>query len=308
MIATITGKNTFAANRELTSLRQKFIDEYGESGVVELSGDTATIDNITQSVMSQGLFSSNSFVLLRDVAKNKFLQEGLEGILESVPSEAQLIIFDTSLDRRTSFFKSLKKHTHLTDCTPLDERLLAQWARDEFSAMGGELGFSEAQHLVNRVNLDQWLLYNELQKLINVESKITREIINNMVDESFNESIFNLLDDAFAGRVDRALDAYRDMLANRVEAHYVFSMLIWQLHILLLVAYGDNRPPDEIAKDNKVSPFVVKKSKSLFQKTSKQKLREIVEYAAQVDSDSKTKAAYNMDAAVDVLIARIASD
>ncbi len=307
MITVITGKNHFLAGQKLSQLKASFIEQHGSSSVNEIDGEDATLEQVMQPLMSQGLFSSDSLVVLRDVAKNKYLQEGLLDKLEQVPSDAHLVIYDSNLDRRSTFFKTLRKDTEFVDCVEMDERDMVQWARDEFAELGGELGFAEAQFLVQRLNNDQWLLYNELQKLSSVEEPITKALIEEMVEESFNESIFNLLDRAFAKQANQALGSYRQMLANRVEPHYVFSMLVWQLHILLVVAYGGDRSPETIAKDNKLSPFVVKKSAGLVRKTSLTELRSIVARAVEVDIDSKTKAAYDMESAVDALIARIAS-
>ena len=306
MIVTITGQSSFGAYQKLNQLKQAFVEAFGTSCLVDVDGEEATIDQVRQSVMSQGLFSTDSFVILRDVAKNKILQEGLVALLEDVPSEARLVIFDTNLDRRTTFFKSLKKGTDFIDCAVGDERELVQWTRDQFKEAGKELEFSEAQFLVQRVNADQWLLSNEIQKLANLDQKITKKVIEDMVDESFTESIFNLLDDAFSKRADKASAYYREMIANRVEAHYIFSMLVWQLHILLLVAHANGLAAEQIAKENKISPFVVQKTMAIYRKTSKNEIKAIVEKAAKIDLDSKTKAGYKMDVAVDILIARIA--
>jgi DNA polymerase III delta subunit len=75
----------------------------------------------------------------------------------------------------------------------------------------------------------------------------------------------------------------------------------------MVVAVAGDRSPDQIAKDNKISPYVVKKAMGVMRKTSQKELRTIVERAIRIDIDSKTKSAYNMDSAVDALIASIAT-
>ena len=295
------------AQQELKKRKDAFVAEFGDSGVVEIDAIDSDAERVRQATMSQGLFSQNSFVVLRDVSSNKVMQEDLPDLLESIPSETELIIYDPAIDRRTSFFKQLQKLSEMVDCKELDEREVAKWVLDTFKDVGGDIGFGEAQFLASRVQFDQWLLWHEMQKLLDVEGPLTRDIITEYVDESFNESIFNLLDDAFAKRGGRALETYRSMLANKVESHYVFSMLVWQLHIVLVSAWSAGQSPDEVAKANKLSPFVVKKSVGLVGKTSKPELKEITSLASNIDYDSKTQAGYDMDAAVDMLIAKIAA-
>ncbi len=307
MITTITGKNSFLAAQKLAELKDTFIAKHGSGAVEEIEGDDLRFEQLLQATMSQGLFSEATLVIVRDINGNKALQEDMAEKLDSIPDEAELVVYEPNLDKRGKLFKQLKKSTDYVECTELDERGLAQWAKDEFAKLGGELGYGEAQFLAHRVDGDQWLLYNELQKLSLVEGKITRDVIEHMVDESFNESIFTLLDAAFSKQSDKALAMYRSMLKNRVEPHYVFSMLVWQLHILLTVAYAKDISPDQIARDNKLSPFVVKKSLGTFSKTSRGELKEIVKQAATIDIESKTKAGYDMAATVDALIAQIST-
>ncbi len=306
-VTTITGKNAFLASQKLNDIRSKFIEQNGTAGIIEIDGEEATIAQVIQHAMSQDLFASASLVILRDIASNSQLQDDLADKIEEIPDATEFVIYEPKLDKRKKFYKTVRHATNFVECVELDEREMVQWARDAMSGMGGELGFAEAQHLVQRVSADQWLLYNELQKLALVERKVSKDLIDEMVAENFNDSIFNLLDSAFSGQTDKALTSYRKMLENKIESFYVFSMIAWQLHILLVVAVAKGVSPEQIAKDNKLSPFVVKKAAGVLRKTSTQDLKRLVNRAVKVDIDSKTKASYNMDAAVDALIASMAT-
>ena len=306
-IVTITGKNHFAAAQKLADVKAEFIEEFGDSNLVELSAEEATFDDVMAGMAAQGLFSSSSLVILSELSRNKYLQEQITEKMDTLPDESELIIYEPQFDRRSAVFKKLKSESVFNDFAELDERQLVQWAAEKYKEMGGNLGYGEASLLAQRVNLDQWALFNELEKLSALDRPVTRELIEEVVDESFNETIFNLLDLAFSKQTDKAIAGYRKLRKNRVEPHYVLSMIVWQLHILLVSSYAGDRSPDQIASDHKLSPFVVKKSKGILTRTSRSELKAIVARASEIDVDSKTKSPYNIDAAVDLLIAQIAA-
>lgn len=306
MITTLTGKNSYALQAELTDIRRKYLADNGDDSVIELDGEQASIEDVRASVMNQGLFSSTSLVVLRHVAGNKQLQEDLVDLIDNVPSEVHLVIADDQFDKRTSAFKALKKKTEFRDFSELNEQALAEWAVERIkNKYDRELKRDVALYLVQRVNNDQWLLANELDKLANVSSDITRAVIDEHVEESFRDSVFNLLDAAFAGKQDEALSTYRDMLANKIDAYYVFSMLVWQLHILAVVTYSGHRGRDEIAKDHGISPFVVGKTQNIARRVKPSDVSTIIDAAADIDMRSKSQAGYDMEVAVETLIIRI---
>jgi DNA polymerase III delta subunit len=246
-------------------------------------------------------------VVLSDITKNKLLQDELLEGLGRIPEDAELVIYEPAIDRRTALFKELKQVSDFYDFSELDDRELAKWAVDTYDKLGGKLGLGEATHLVQRVASDQWALKNELEKLINTKQPITRDVIDEFVDESFTETIFQLLDATFAGQRDKAFRILEGLRANKVDGHYVLSMIIWQVHILLLVAYAGERSAEQIAKENKLSPFVVRKSQGLMRRISKMQLKKIVDTCADIDYESKTSSGVHIDSYIDHLIDTIAN-
>lgn len=308
-VTTIVGKNSFMAHQALSDLKQQFIKKNGQSGLKELSAEDATYDDVAEGIFSIGLFSEATMLILRDISKNTHLQDKLTDQLENVPSESELVLYDPNIDKRSVFYKTLQKKTELIDAKPLDERAVGAWTKEHFKELGGELSLGDANLLAQRVNFDQWALKNELDKLINISQKPTRKLIEEVVDESFNETIFRLTDLAFSGQKQKAVELYREMLENRIDPHYVLSMLIWQLHIVLVAAWmSDGKSMDETAKEAKISPYVLKKSQGLARRTTKAELRAVVAAAAELDIGLKTGTQSQPDIAVELLLIKIAGE
>jgi DNA polymerase III delta subunit len=98
-----------------------------------------------------------------------------------------------------------------------------------------------------------------------------------------------LLDAAFVGNKTRALELYEQQRAQKVEAQAIMAMIAWQLRIMALAKTGGNRSAQQIAKEAGLSPYPVTKSQNLVKKIDKQKLREMVSDALQIDYKSKTR-------------------
>lgn len=306
MITTIVGKNSYACRAKLNELKEAFVAKHGENAITQITGDDIRFADLLQQVSAQGLFASANLVILTDFAKNKTLQEDLAEKIDIIPSESDLIIYDPSMDKRTVFFKTLKKKTEVFDYGELDDASLVRWVREEYKAMGGEIGTSEANFLVQRVMGDQWMLKNELEKLITLPQPITTKTIEEVTQESFNETIFQLLDAAFGKQQERAFKILAGLRENKVEPQFILSMIIWQVLILLIVAYAQDRSAETIAKDHKLSPFVVRKSQGLMRKIRLSELLEIVELTATADIGMKTSAG-EPESLLDLLVAKIST-
>jgi DNA polymerase-3 subunit delta len=74
-------------------------------------------------------------------------------------------------------------------------------------------------------------------------------------------------------------------------------MLTWQLHIVALIKAGGERSPDQIAKDAKLSPYVVKKSVNIARRLSLQDLKDHIDRLLNIDIKSKTTT-YDIDEAL----------
>jgi DNA polymerase III delta subunit len=67
-------------------------------------------------------------------------------------------------------------------------------------------------------------------------------------------------------------------------------MLAWQLHVLAVLKAAGDRPTDQIAKDAKLNPFVVRKSQGIARKLTPTELRELVANLLEIDAASKRTA------------------
>ena len=96
----------------------------------------------------------------------------------------------------------------------------------------------------------------------------------------------------------RSIGLYEEQRAQKVEPAQIIAMLTWQLHVLAVIKAAGDRPVDQVAKEAKLNPFVVRKSQAVVKKLSIARLRSLVGDLLKIDIDSKTKGV-DLDAALE---------
>lgn len=225
-----------------------------------LDGEETSSERMQEALQSLPFLADKKLVVLKTPGANKQFVEKAEGLLKELPETTDLIIVEPKLDKRSAYYKMLKKQKGYQEFGDLDERGLAKWLVDTAKEKGAVLSMGDASYLISRVGTNQQNLSNEIEKLSLHSDKITRETIESLTPQTPQSTIFQLLEAAFAGNTKRALELYGEQRALKVEPQQIIAMLAWQLHVLALVKTAKDKTPDEIAREAKISPYVVRKS------------------------------------------------
>lgn len=288
-IITLAGPNTYLLEQKLAKLKADFTAKHTELAVEIIDGEEVELDQIKQALESPSFLSPQKMVVVKRLGNNKKSAEKVEELLSLSDEETTLIFVEPKPDKRSVFYKTLKGQTNFEEFKELDESTLIKWLVQEAKNSGGDISSSDARYLIDRVGLSQQMLYNELSKLLDYHSKITREDIEELTEASMTGTIFNLLDAAFAGNKKRTIELYESQRAQKVEPPIILSMLVWQLHIVAIVKAGGEKSPDVIAKEAGLSPFVVSKSKRIADKLTRTELRELLHRLSTLDAQIKTE-------------------
>ncbi|HSX45201.1 MAG TPA: DNA polymerase III subunit delta [Candidatus Saccharimonadales bacterium] len=290
MITTLTGPNSFEIQHRLKQLVKKFVDEHGDLALERLDGEEISFDRIQNSIESLPFLASKKLVVLRSPGANKDFTEKFKQAFDRQADSTDLIIVEPKLDKRLSYYKFLKSKTEFIECNELDARQLANWLSKEAQKRDGQLSPNDAYYLVERVGLNQQMLFNELQKLLEYNPKITRQTIDLLTEETPQSTIFQLIDAAFAGNPKRALKLYDEQRRLKVEPLNIMGMLAWQLHILAVVKTAGQRSVAEIASQAKINPYVVQKNQTIAKKLSYVELKKLITEVTELDEKLKTTA------------------
>ena len=286
-MVTLTGENSFLLGAELAQLAQPFLEEYGAMALERLAGDEVSFERIQEALQSLPFLTAKKMVILRAPSVSKQFTEHVEHLLAEIPETTDVILVEPKLDKRSGYYKLLKQITDFREITELDRARLSQWLVATAKEEGGSLSQTEAMHLIDRVGANQQLLGHELEKLLLYDSNVTRRSIDLLTEPTPQSTIFELLDAAFAGNTKRALALYEEQRALKVEPQQIIAMLAWQLHVLALIKVAGSRTADQIAREAKMSPFVVRKSMGIVSKLSLKNLKRLVAELLAIDSRLK---------------------
>lgn len=287
MLTVLTGDNGFALERELRKLVDDHVAAHGDLDVERVDVAASGADRVREALDSVPFLGGKKLVILREPGADKRVSEQAEQLFGGIPETTDVVVIEPKFDKRLNYYKFLKKHADFREFPELDVSGLSRWLAQEAKSAGGSIGAADARYLVERVGSDQMLLANELDKLLLYDPRITRHTIDELTEATPQGTIFQLLEAAFAGDRRRALRLYAEQRAQSVEPPQIIAMLAWQLHVLALVKTAGERPPDTIAREAKLNPFVVKKSVGIARSLSRSDLRRLTGDLLKIDVDIK---------------------
>lgn len=291
---------------ELDKLVTAFVSEHTDMAIERFDGEEADAARMQESASSLPFLTARKLVILHEPGKQKAFAEKIADILAGVADTTDLVIVEPKLDKRLTYYKTLKKQTDFREFSELDASGLASWASAYCKERGGELTAVDARFLIDRVGPNQQLLGQELDKLLNYDPHLTKSSIEALIEPTPQSTVFELLDVAFSGNTKRTLQLYHEQRAQRVEPQAIIAMLAWQLHILALIKTAGQRSVDDVAREAKLNPFVVRKSQHLARHLELPRLKEMIQKLLTLDLDLKTRS-IDADEATQLYLAQLSS-
>lgn len=290
MVITVVGENAFERREFVKKLKSQFISDYGKSGIEEYQATQLTPESLPTIVLGASLFAEHRLVILRQVSEASELVDVLVALIPKVPAEVTVVLLESQLDKRTSFFKTLKKDTDLHEFTAPSEVSVERWISEEVLRQGGTISPRESKLLLDYCGADQLRLGNEISKLVAYDPKVTAESITLLVERNPKDTVFELIERAMTGNHKAALKHIESLEKEHADPFQIASMIVWQANILAVVmaATKSQIPSVQVSKEHKINPYVVSKSETLVRKVSAAGVKKIVQAASQMDIDLKS--------------------
>lgn len=288
MIQTLTGDNDFEIRQELDSIKQSLASSNPDLDSLSLNGDDITLEELKQQLSSYSLFSTNRLITLYMFSKVKGIDSIISQLDDLMPESTSLVLIEPTLDKRTSLYKELVKNTDFKQKNKPSLIALVKWLKEYVRDQGGTISDSDGQYLIERAGDDQFLLSQEVNKLIIYAPNIIRETIELLNERSPSSTVFELLEAAFSQHTVKAIAVYDEQRLLRVEPEQILAMLSWQLNALALYMTSTKLSPKEVYAKSGMSPFSLSKAKQIASKLSYSNLKELVSDLSELDLKSKT--------------------
>lgn len=306
MVHVYFGPNRFFMQLALVGYREQFIEKHGDFSVEQFDAEDTELSRINDAVQSAPFLTPSKLVIVKNIVGNKALIEDLERLIDSAPDTTELVIAEPRPDKRTSWYKLLKKATNFHEFQDLLPQDAAKWVQQRARDLGVSMSSAVAVRLVERVGPNAQVLSKALEKMSILDSEITDEMVRAHTERALQGTVFELLDATLKGQLVASLELYEEQRRQKVDPHAIWAMLLWQLHVLALVISGKKLPPRELAEQSGINPFVINKTRSLAGRLTLSTLRDLVHTARTIDVRLKNEA-IDSDEAIRYVLTRMAT-
>jgi DNA polymerase-3 subunit delta len=215
-----------------------------------------------------------------------------------------VLVVEQAIDKRTSWYKFLQKNSDFRVLEPIDEFSLKKWVRLRVEERGVTIDEPAVTLLVRSGGLDQLRISTEIDKLCDYTNKITAETVAELVEPTFEDTVFSLLEALFRGDGKTSYRLLYELKSRKTDSFEVISMIGWQVSILMTIVANRSMSVDELSKSSKIHPYVLQKNMSLARRLSIQSAKQLLEYVVQAELSIK-KDSEKPERALDVLMAQI---
>jgi len=174
-----------------------------------------------------------------------------------------LLLILPKLDRsqlNSKWVKTLEKEGVLIQVWPVTAQEMPRWINQRLSASGLTAEPEAIQILAERVEGNLLAASQEIEKLklLNNDSPITVDVLENSVTSSARYSVFDLIDRALAGEADKAVRTLQGLRTEGIEPPVVLWALAREIRSLLEIGekLNQGQPLARLVRIQKRQPLI----------------------------------------------------
>lgn len=182
------------------------------------------------------------------------------------PEPATTLVFLApyeKLDGRKKLVKEVKKVAVTVNAAPLNEQQARQQVVSQLQSNGFAIENAGLDELVQRTNADYGLMVANISKLKILayqEKKITLKMVQELVPQSLDDNVFDLVTTVLQQNQVKSLELYKQLLEGQKQPLQINAVLVSQFRLLIqikvLVKHGLSQ--GSIASKLNVHPYRVK--------------------------------------------------
>jgi DNA polymerase-3 subunit delta len=318
------GDEMYYVNQLTKLLEQQFVDaEQREFALVRYDLQETAIETVIEEAMTPPflvetkiIYATNAKFLSGDTSRQK-VEHRAEALVEYAynPNESSILVIileGNQLDERKKVVKQLKEHAACLQMNRLRAEELPKWLVDVARGRGTSVAVDAAQLLVERVGENMQQLLAEVEKIQLFAGKgvaIDRDMVDQLAVKRLEDVIFALADHVAERKLDRALTTYHDLLSQKEQPVVILILLGRHLRLLLqtLELSRLGYPPNQIAAELKLAPFIMSKYTQQARLWKVDQLRRLLDELAEIDFAIKTSRAQDVTALETFIMKAIAT-
>ena len=262
--------------------------------VIILQAESAPAMSIVDTVFSVNLFTNNRLIFIKRLYRNKskdtFLDKMLEQVKENTSNDVLVFWEDQKIKSNTKYYKFFKKDDLILERDKLNKRTFYTWLKEELSRYNLSADASVQRMLAEDTKYDPERCHQSIQKfLLTGEKDITMENLSNIVANTLEEDIWNLIDAINSSKKSNIIDILDKLKRQGVDANYIISMLARNIRLITLtkLLYNSGANVKEIASAIKIPPFTVPSLINTSKSYDKDKIKQLYTKLSNLDYQIK---------------------
>lgn len=283
----IYGKEEFLVEEKFKDLLKD------QNGDVSYFDETSTLDEIIFDVSAISLFAEKKTLVLRNCSAFTKAEEAkklLRFVLRS--QEDTHFIFIYTLKNTlpvNALFKYLRSNIEVFKYSEISERDIVRKIREVVREKGGRISNGASIKLAAKLPADLRIIFSEIDKLLYQDTTITEEMVEISASKYEKEEYFAFTNALIEKDVKAIIATYNQKKAKE-EPVWIISQISTTLSLAVLVnSYRkQGMTNNEIATVTKVHVFRIKKAFELLEKTSVDRLEDLIISLSELDRKIKT--------------------
>lgn len=237
-------------------------------------------------------FSDKRLILIENSGLFKASSDFTE-MLHGTPDSTILIFVEAEVDKRNKLFKMVRDNGTISEMNGLDEKNLKLFVVSLMEQEGKRITENTITYFLDKTGTDMENIRSEIEKIIGYtmdRAVVTTEDIDAVVTVQLTNKIFQMIDAIGTKQRNKALILYYDLLSLREKPMSILYLITRHFNILLQVkdlqSLGYN--PASISEMVGIPPFTVGKYSGQSKNFTIQRLKEALEFGADVEEQVKT--------------------
>lgn len=302
-----TGQEKYLLDAELKRRKDGFIEKFGKDTIFLFNSENFAVGTINECIFGWWLFFSKKLIIINwipldtDISNkinNSVSEIFIEDFLKKkwvIPDEVLLIFISYKADKRWKMYKFLAENGNLKDFDNLKESDYKSFIKENLKNISSDSETTD--YLLLKVWNNLYRLSSEVEKINlfcekNKISKLTNEIIDNVVFGSSDINSFELFDHFFTdkNRVIKIIESNQASWTDRNQ--YIGMLYRWFKLYIFLVNFHQKWIKDAkyIAQSIKYHPFAIMKNMKNIEKIvdNYENIKKIYKNLIQIDAGIKS--------------------
>ena len=233
--------------------------------------------------------------------------QALSNYSKQMPPTSVIILIDGKLGKNNPLFQILAATAKVIYFPLLRGKALRDWIQKRVTEGGGTISVGAISLLAELIGSDLWVMDQEIEKLLlyALNRPITEDIVRQIVSQTREAKVFNLIDAILDSQAHRAHHVLYQLMKEGGSAPYLLVMIARQLRLIVRAKEAQDLPRAQVQdRLGLTSNYSLDKTLSQAKAYALPHLKEIYHKLLETDLAIKT-GKYSGDLALDLLITEL---